>query len=84
MRGARGTHCSTPDVPATPKVALGAEFAYVMVFVVREPVELDEFIADNAETFTETDVASVRCLEVGQEIQYGGGAQPVSVLRRVE
>src|ERR1700721_778076 len=27
MRGASGTHCSTPDVLATPKGALGAEFS---------------------------------------------------------
>jgi hypothetical protein len=49
-----------------------------------EPVDLDDFLAHNAETFTENDVAAVRALKVGEEISYGGGAQAVSVLRRVE
>jgi hypothetical protein len=48
-----------------------------------EPVDLDDFLADNAEMFTEHDVAAVRALKVGDEITYGGGAQSVSVLRRV-
>ena len=49
-----------------------------------EPVDLDDFIADNDETFTEGDIAAVRALKVGGAITYGGGAQAVSALRRVE
>lgn len=48
-----------------------------------EPVDFHDFIADNAETFAEDDVAAVHALEVGGEIEYGGAAEPVSVLRRV-
>jgi len=49
-----------------------------------DPVDLDEFLADNAETFTGDEVAAARALRAGEQIVYGGGAWATFVLRRVE
>ena len=48
-----------------------------------EPVEIEEFIRDNADGFTDADVAAIRALGVGETIEYGGGASASFTLTRV-
>lgn len=49
-----------------------------------EPVDIGEFILDNAPEFDGEDVRAIEELKIGEEIVYGGGAQPLARLRRVE
>jgi len=49
-----------------------------------EPVDLEAFLRDNAETFTCVDIGAARALQVGEEVAFGGGAWATFVLRRVE
>ncbi len=64
------TRCDDPEGPG---YTLDGEF-----------IVLDEFLADNPrhENFG-VDPEAIRALRPGGSITYGGGAQPVTVLRRV-
>jgi hypothetical protein len=46
------------------------------------PVDIAEFVADNAETFEAEDREAIEALRVGEEIVYGGGAAAEFVLKR--
>ena len=51
-----------------------------------EPVDIEEFISDNTAEdvagITELEVASIRALQPGEQIIFGGGAAAEFVLRR--
>lgn len=44
--------------------------------------DLEAFLADNADGFSEEEVAEIRALQSGQETNMGGGAAPLFTLRR--
>jgi hypothetical protein len=48
-----------------------------------EPVDISEFIADNAESLEREDREEIDRAQVGDEIWFGGGAFAVFILRRV-
>jgi hypothetical protein len=48
-----------------------------------EPVDIAEFLEANAEGLDADEIAKVIQLRTGEEIVYGGGAQPLAVLKRV-
>ena len=54
-----------------------------MIILDGEPVEIEEFIRDNADGFTDADVATIRALGVGKTIDYGGDAYETFTLTRV-
>lgn len=47
-----------------------------------EPIDLDEFISVNE--FDDAEIADLYAMEVGDEAVFGGGAMPITTLRRVD
>lgn len=47
-----------------------------------ERVDLVEFIKVNE--FEDAEIAALHALDVGEEYTFGGGAMPITVLRRVQ
>lgn len=48
-----------------------------------QPVDLDEFLADNLETISPEDCDAIDRLDVGGAITFGGGAGAEFVLKRI-
>lgn len=48
-----------------------------------EPCSLNDLCEANIDTFTDDDVAALIALEVGQSVEFGGGAGAETVITRV-
>lgn len=46
-----------------------------------EPVDLEDFLRDNADTFEPEELAALRAMQPGEHATFGGGACPRVTLR---
>ena len=48
-----------------------------------EVIDIDDFTLVNDDEWSRDDIARIPAMQVGDEILFGGGAAPISVLRRI-
>ena len=60
-----------------------AELALRQFTLDGSPVEIEDFITSNADSFDSGDVEDIRLLDVGQSLEYGGGAAAEFKLMRI-
>jgi len=47
-----------------------------------EPLDIESFFANNAETLDDNETAAICALQAGESLNLGGGASATSVLKR--